>query len=53
MEMTYNLLAHTAVVRDLLSLRTSKFLRTGSEGFIDVVLLTCTLRVVVVHFEIW
>lgn len=47
-EMTYNLLAHCTVVCDLLSLRTAELLCAGGKGFVEVVLLTRTLRIVVV-----
>lgn len=47
--MAHNLLAHAAVIRDLLALRTAELLRTSVEGLVEVVLLTGTLRVVVIH----
>lgn len=50
----HNLLAHAAIVRDFLSLRTSELLRAGGKGLVDVVLLTSTLRIiVVVHCGYW
>lgn len=45
----HNLLAHATIVCDLLSLRAAEFLCASVEGFVEVVLLTSTLRVVVVH----
>lgn len=49
--LTYDLLARTAVVCDLLSLRAAKFLRAGGKRFVEVVLLTGALHVlVVIHF---
>jgi hypothetical protein len=49
---TYNLLARGAVAGNLLTLRTSKFLRASVERLVEVVLSACTCALVrVVHFD--
>ena len=51
---TYNLLTHTTVPSDLLSLRTTELLRASVEGLVQVVLATtCSVALVgVVHFGV-
>jgi hypothetical protein len=53
-EFTYNLLAHSTVSGNLLTLGAAKLLHSGCEGLVDVILTSCARRtasmVGVVHF---